>query len=128
MESPLDIVRGTTNTLRLSIKNKGQQGSYILQEGEIIRFGVKEAPIPTKKYLIKKEIDGNFYDDGEYLITLVPDDTSSLEVKKKYWYDIGLQSDENYYMIIECSPFTIIPSVTSIEATEEEEEEDNENE
>ena len=122
MESPIEVVRGTTNTLRLSIKNKGQQGNYVLQAGEIIRFGVKEAPMPTKKYLIKKEIDENFVDNGEYLITLVPDDTSSLEVNKKYWYDIGLQSDENYYRIIECSPFTIIPSVTSIEKTEEEEE------
>lgn len=116
MGTSVDVVRGTTNTFRISIRQKSNT-PYVMSEGEILRFGVKE-DIKKTKYVLKKEVDYTAYDEGDYLITLLPEDTLSLEYKK-YWYDIGLQSDNNYYIIIECSPFNLIPNITSIEGADD---------
>ena len=106
------IVRGTTHTFRVEILEESQE-PYIMKPGEILRLGVKEN-IDDTEYVLKKEVDSSAYDEGEYLIPLSASDTMGLDCKK-YWYDIGLQSDEEYYMVIECSPFVITPNVTSLE-------------
>lgn len=117
MDTAISIVRGTTNTFRISIKTQAKT-PYELQEGEILRLGIKEN-YHRSKYLVKVEVGPEAIDDGDYLITLHPEDTKNLECKR-YVYDVGLQSGAEYYMIIPYTGLDLIPNITSYEYEEEE--------
>lgn len=125
MDTSIEMVRGTTQTFRVSIKNQDKT-PYVVQAGEILRFGLKEDPPAKHKYLVKKEFSTESEDNGAYTFTLEPEDTINLPTHKKYCYDIGLQDGDQYYCVIPFSPFTLIPNVTKIEEVEGEEEEENE--
>ena len=109
MKQPLSIVRGTTLDLQVSIKNS-DGSAYSLDEGEILRFGVAKHA-GDKAYLFTKEMTANDADGGSYAFTINPADTANLEYGC-YAYDIGLQSGDDYYNVIECSDFRVANNVT----------------
>lgn len=117
MKQPLSIIRGTTQPINVVVK--APDGSnYVLEEGEVIRFGVKKSfNDPGSDYLIEKELTSAHLDEnGGYTLTILPSDTRSLPFGK-YYYDIGLQSGANYFNIVECSRFDIDYNITAPEVT-----------
>ena len=111
-EDLIEVVRGTSHTFRISILDEFGQ-PYVMQPGEILRMGVKDE-VDAQEYVLEKEVDYTFNIGGEYIIILQPSDTLFLDCKK-YWYDVGLQSGVDYFMVIECSPFVVRQNITSVE-------------
>lgn len=109
----LEITRGTTMSFILTIQN--DDGTlYRLKSGEKLIFGVKLDP-ERGDYLIKKIITEENIQDQGYLISLKPEDTQNMDFKD-YRYDIGLQTnDDDYYMLVPCSPFVVNKAVTAKE-------------
>ena len=114
MKQPLIIVRGTTKTMTVRVTN--EDGSiYILQNNEILRFGVKKQP-GDSAYLFSKEMSSDSYSDGVYQFIINPADTENLDFGC-YYYDVGLQSGSEYYNVIECSEFRVGYNITQREVT-----------
>ena len=109
----IKIVRGTTNVFSVAITDETTGEAYTLEEGETLRFGIKQLPTDTT-YLVTKIFDTQG-DDGNYAFALNPDDTISLPFGA-YWYDIGLQSGSNYFNVIPASSFEVTYNVTKWEA------------
>lgn len=116
MKQPLTIIRGTTQVINISVNN--EDGTpYTLTGGEILRFGVKKKPEDSDDLLVvKKELTAANLDDGVYVLTLLPVDTKALPFGS-YYYDVGLQSGNNYYNVIECSEFILAYNITLPEVT-----------
>ena len=106
---PIQIVRGTT--LNIGVALFDQSGNPVeLDTGDILRFGVKKQPDDTE-YLIVKTTSTLVADN--YVFALGPSDTASLDFAR-YFYDIGLQTGSDYYMVVECSYFDVTPNITAI--------------
>ena len=122
MQQPLRMVRGTTFKINVSLYDKS--GAVVtLGEGDVLRFGIKKKPGDTT-YIIEKTTTTRVGD--YYVIPLAVSDTSALELGK-YYYDIGLQSGEDYYMVVECSTFEIAVNITAYEDDSEEEQQQDSN-
>lgn len=120
MQQPLRMVRGTTFKINVSLYDKS--GAVVtLGEGDVLRFGIKKKPGDTT-YIIEKTTTTRVGD--YYVIPLAVSDTSTLELGK-YYYDIGLQSGEDYYMVVECSTFEIAVNITAYEDDSEEQQQDS---
>lgn len=116
MKQPLSMIRGTTQTINISVKDT-DGAAYQLADGEVLRFGVKQKPEDSdSNCLIKKELTIENLDEDVYVLTLLPSDTQDLDFGN-YYYDVGLQSGTNYYNVIECSPFIIGYNITLPEVT-----------
>ena len=113
MGIPIKIVRGTTKVLRITIK-QANGSPYIMTQGEILRLGVTDNNNGGGHSIITKEVGSEALDNDSYLITIKPGDTSNLNCETKYYYDIGLQSGEDYFPIIEFSPFNVLPNASRI--------------
>lgn len=107
-QQPLRIVRGTTNTIELDLTDATGQ-PYVLTEGSFLLFGVKQSVICTACCLTKEITGAN--DAGVYSFALKPEDTAGLPFGR-YYYDIGLQIGEDYFPVVECSPFEIAHNIT----------------
>lgn len=114
MQQPLHIIRGTTQTVKITVKTTGG-ADYTLADGEVLRFGVKRDP-SDKEFVIEKELTSAHYDSGVYVLTINPADTAELDFGE-YHYDVGLQVGSNYYNVIECSTFSVEYNVTGSEVT-----------
>lgn len=109
MKQPLSIVRGTTRSM--GIRVTAMDGSaYTLGNDEILRFGVMRHP-GDSAYVFVKEMTAADLSEGEYVFTIKPVDTANLEFGC-YVYDVGLQSGNNYYSVIECDDFRVVHNVT----------------
>lgn len=112
MKQPLAIVRGTTKTMTISVT--AEDGSvYTLEEGEILRFGVKKYPGDTA-YLFSKDMSSSSLADGVYTFKIDPADTEDLDFGC-YYYDVGLQHGSEYFNVIPCSDFRVEYNVTKRE-------------
>ena len=111
MNNGLKVIRGTTNNLGLTIEDDNGK-PYRLKKGEKIIFGVKQNPDNTD-YDIQKIITDEAARDG-ITITLSPEDTRDLPFGR-YYFDIGLQTAGDYYMVVPCSPFIVEKAVTQKE-------------
>lgn len=112
MKQPLAIVRGTTKTMTVSVTD--ESGSvYELENGEVLRFGVKKHP-GDQSYLFSKEMSYDSLENGVYSFMIDPSDTEDLEFGC-YYYDIGLQSGDSYFNVVECSEFRVCYNITSRE-------------
>lgn len=107
MAQGIEIVRGTTNTLEIAITD-ADGAAYIATAGEKIIFGVKKKA--TDPDLVFTKVAA-YSTPGKYIATISPDDTNEL-TPGRYCYDVGLQSGDDYFGIIEPNPFTILPNVT----------------
>lgn len=103
----IEIVRGTTNSINVAIKN-GDGSAYMLSEGELVVFGVKQN-YKDDELLILKTVNSLINGVGQF--SLAPEDTIGLDVGK-YVYDVGLKTGANYYSVIEASDFLITANVT----------------
>jgi len=103
----LRMVRGSTQVLEIQVL--GPDGEpYGLLEGEVLRFGVKNAEC-SSGYLVKK--DCTELETGICRIILNPEDTIGME-PGRYSYDVGLQSGAHYYPVVTYSEFLLEPNVT----------------
>lgn len=114
MKQPLAIVRGTTKTMTISVT--AEDGSvYTLEEGEVLRFGVKKHPGDTA-YLFSKDMSSSSLADGVYSFKIDPADTEDLDFGC-YYYDVGLQHGSEYFNVIPCSDFRVEYNVTKREVS-----------
>ena len=121
MGETIEIVRGTTNSFEIALKDE-TGAFYTMQPDEIMRFGVKDrvsfvgCKLVNTKYILVKEITyENINSKGNaYVLTLRPEDTENMEFRG-YSYDIGLQSGTDYFNVVPCSDFKLCQNITSRE-------------
>ena len=111
MTTDIKMIRGTTFKQSIHLKQNGE--NYSLNPGEILRFGVKESGQQTR-YIIMKEWTPADVVDGVFTLVIEPQDTLKMPYKK-YKYDLGLQSGEDYFMIIPESVFQLCENITKWE-------------
>ena len=114
MDKTINIIRGTTNAFEIALSDE-TGAFYVLQSGDVLRFGVKVQAY-SRDYKLTKVLaaaDVNAAGDA-YVLTLRPEDTEGLEFRR-YCYDIGLQSGEDYYNVVPCSDFVVSHNITSRE-------------
>lgn len=109
MIQPIKIIRGTTKTLSINIVDE-DGNFYRLRDSDVLRFGVKRHP-GDSKYIIIKEQTGSVDDQNEYIFSINPEDTEAMSYGD-YYYDVGVQTGNSYYNIIECSPFEVSYNIT----------------
>lgn len=107
MEQRIEIVRGTTNTVNIAVRDS-DGNAYMLESGEVIVFGVKKH-YKDEECLILKTVTS--LRNGVAEIGIAPDDTADLACGR-YAYDVGLKSGANYYNVIVADDFVILPNVT----------------
>lgn len=109
------IKKGESMTFNLSITDV-DGNPYELKDGEVIRFGVKKR-FEDSDYVLEKTYTKTDYieQSKSWLIKIKSSDTMKL-LTGNYIYDIGVQSGENYYYVIDPSPFDIERRVTEWEA------------
>ena len=113
MATNIKMIRGTTFEQSIHLTQNGED--YQLKPGEKLRFGVKENSQQTR-YIIIKEWNSNEVSNGFFTLTINPQDTLKMPCKK-YKYDLGLQSGDDYFMIIPESDFWLCENITKWEAT-----------
>lgn len=110
MSYQIEMVRGTTSTQQIRLIENSVP--YILSENEFVRFGVKEAGYASR-ILINKIFKASDQDEeGVIEFKIMPAETISWPVKT-YKYDIGLQSGEDYFIVIPESDFILKQNITS---------------
>ena len=109
-QTELRMIRGSTMTLEVEMSAEDGQ-PYVLLEGDVIRFGVKHG-FASGGYRILKETGE--LKEGIAQIQIDPEDTMEME-PGRYAYDIGIQSGENYFMVVGLSDFVLEPNVTGKE-------------
>ena len=107
MADKLESVRGTSNAFKILVVDENGN-PYTLASGETLVFGIKDKPYKEDAALIKTVSSGT---DGIYTVNLEPDDTQFLKYGK-WFYDVGLQSGNEYHSIIEPSTFEILANAT----------------
>lgn len=111
MIQPISIVRGTTQMVNIDLVDAGGT-PYSLGADEVLRFGVKRCP-EDEDYLLVKELTAENQDEqGTYVLILEPADTCTMKFGR-YYYDVGMQSGEQYYNVIECSNFHLRYNITA---------------
>lgn len=103
----IEIVRGTTNIFNITITNTGS--AYTPKPGDRVVFGVKKCNKPGDPSIIKT---APVLDNGTAQIKISPDDTMEM-CCDNYSYDIGLESGEDFFVIVPESPFRIKNNITS---------------
>lgn len=112
MRQGIEIVRGTSNKFQLTITDMSSN-LYELGEDEAIVFGVKEK-LDDEEYVVLKIITSG--EDGVFEVCLCPEDTAEVE-PGKYFYDVGLQSGDEFYNVIPADTFLVLPNVTKCGVT-----------
>ena len=114
---PLEIIRGTTKTVNIAITDEGT--TYVPSQDDKLIFAVKSG-FPDSEYEIKKVLTAEQFDNATnvYSFEIKPDDTANLSIGR-HFYDVGLQSGEDYIMVIECSHFDVMPNISAMEEEEE---------
>lgn len=113
MEQTIKIVRGTTNTLEISIVDSSG-APYNLGSGEKVVFGVKRKPEHEEVIFAKV---GEIVYEGLYKVVLDPADTENL-LSGDYYFDVAIESGEAFHNVIRPSRFKIVANITSRGCTE----------
>ena len=105
----INIPRGTSLPIGIRITNSDGT-AYEPQNNDVVRFGVKRDE-KSDSFVISKTAQYDNENDC-YVVELSPEDTITLDFGR-YWYDVGLQTDDgDYYMIIPASRFNITSAIT----------------
>lgn len=107
MAQNIEIVRGTTNVIEITVLD-GEGNLRNLANGEAILFGVQEHPGDENYIFVRAATQKDL---GTYTVELLKEDTAALNYGR-YYYDVGLQSGDNFFNIVEVSPFIITHNVT----------------
>lgn len=111
-QQAITMIRGTSAAFGVAVTDE-DGNAYTLQSGETLRFGIKTTPNATE-YILQKDFTDTDT-EGNYTFTIDPADTAALDFGA-YWYDIGLQSGEDYWNVIPASAFNIAYNITGLEA------------
>ena len=104
----LTTQKGRTLSVVISVEDADNE-PYTLESGDKIRFGVRNVSGGNK--LIYKELTSSDEVDGEYPLTLTPENTN-IDVGR-YLYDVSLQlSSGELYDIVSADYFIVKDSVT----------------
>lgn len=107
MGQPIEIVRGTTNVIEITVLD-GEGNLRNLSSGEAILFGVKERLSDDVYVFVRAATQKTL---GTYTVELFKEDTQGREFGR-YYYDVGLQSGDDFFNIVEASSFVIAANVT----------------
>jgi hypothetical protein len=103
----IEVVRGTTCSFAIALVDE-EKNPYNLADGEVLRFGIKKRP-EHDECIFEKEITKST--DGVCTVQIERTDTENLPFGK-YFFDVGLQSGNMYYPVIEIGEFRIMPNIT----------------
>lgn len=104
----LTTQKGRTLSVVISVEDADGE-PYTLESGDKIRFGVRNVSGGNK--LIYKELTSEDEIDGEYPLTLTPENTNI--TPNRYLYDVSLQlSSGELYDIVSADYFIVKDSVT----------------
>lgn len=103
----IEIIRGTTNAFNITVLD-ANDNPYILADGEELLFGVKKKHEDESHVILKAITSG---ENGVYIVELEPEDTVNLDIGN-YVFDVNLETGEDFYNVIESSPFFIKANVT----------------
>lgn len=103
----IEIIRGTSKNIRLSLTDEAGN-NYAPRPGDVAVFGVKRL-LSSKELVITKKAE--VQEDGTALFTLLPEDTAEL-CCDKYFYDVGLETGDEFYIVIPATTFRIKNNVT----------------
>ena len=104
----ITMQKGRTLSVVISVEDADGE-PYTLESGGKIRFGVRNTSGGNK--LIYKELTSEDEVDGEYPLTLTPENTNI--AVGRYLYDVSLQtSDGDLYDIVPADYFIVKDSVT----------------
>jgi hypothetical protein len=111
MSYQIEMVRGTTSVQIIRLLEGSEP--YILSNDEYLRFGVKEAGY-NKRLLINKKFTSADQDPETGLVEfkIMPNETANWPVKT-YKYDIGLQSGDDYFVVIPESDLVLKQNITN---------------
>lgn len=109
MEEVLSIVRGTTNSFSVIVKDHEGE-TQVLSEGQDLIFGLKQNELDDNRVLVKTLTK---MASGENYLELEPLETMDLE-PGTYYYDISMKQGTSFFNIVESSPIKIKPNVTKI--------------
>lgn len=104
----IEIVRGTTNTFRISLADSCNN-PYVPFPGDKLVFGVKKQPSDTNLLIVKT---AEIAQEGWAQVKIKPEDTMGL-CCDNYYYDVSLESGEDFYNIIFASRFRISHNITA---------------
>lgn len=107
MKTDVKVVRGTTNTFRITVTDAAGK-LYDLQSGEKLLFGVKRHHEDTEYIFVKSITSG---ENGVYTVTIDPSDTEQCDCCN-YFYDVSVQSGNNFYNVIPTSAFCVCKNIT----------------
>lgn len=114
MDRTIKIIRGTTNSFEIALKNE-EGNFYMMQPGDVLRFGVKTRASLNTYELLKEMTAADINDAGDaYVLQLDPADTENMDFRR-YCYDIGLQTGGAYFNVIPCSDFIVHHNITKRE-------------
>ena len=109
MSYRIEMIRGTTSTQLIKLLEDNQP--YLLSENEFIHFGVKEAGYSSRLLISKKFTRQDQDEEGNIEFKITPNETINWPVKT-YKYDIGLQSGDDYFIIIPESLFVVRQTIS----------------
>ena len=110
----ITVERGKSYGFALNITDVETEEQYALESVEILRFGVKSQTGDPNYLILKEDTSADADTGGRYPIFINPADTINLPVGT-YHYDVGLQSGDDYWPIINWSDFVIGPNATTKE-------------
>ena len=107
MVQKIEVIRGTSNPFEITITD-ANHNLYTLGAGEKVLFGVKKDPDDQEYIFLKTITTGT---NGVFAVTVDPEDTADI-APGYYFSDVGLQAGNDYFNVIEPSPFDILQNVT----------------
>ena len=110
MSYQIEMVRGSTSVQLIRLLEDSEP--YILSDDEYLRFGVKEAGYNKRLLINKKFTSADQDEDGFIEFKIMPNETAEWPVKI-YKYDIGLQSGEDYFVVIPESNLVLKQNITN---------------
>lgn len=111
MKQNISVVKARTHKLKIKLTNSDGL-PYELAQGEKLIFGVKKSFCDTNYAIVKTITNSSALGTGVYSFELTPADTESLFPDTMYFYDIGLDSGDSYYSVINASRFYLEGNVT----------------
>lgn len=105
----ITVCRGTsfTRSLRILIKDGESLTPYVHRQDDIVTLTVKHNVLQSEPDIRKAASYDSETDT--YTFEFSPSDTENL-VPDRYYYDIGLQNDDDFYIVVPLSNFDILPT------------------
>ena len=105
----IQVSQGRTKYITVVCKNKYTGQTYTLQEGDVIRFGVR--PQFDSKYIIFKTLTSSNEVNNKYPLCLTPEDTNI--PARRYFYDCSVElANGSCFDIVKAQYFMVTNSVT----------------